>query len=270
VTEDAHPALIERATFQAAQARRRQRRTRPGQGYRQGRGAKSDYLLTGLIVCGHCGHRWQGYSQWKGRRRKDGVWPKSQYYACGGYVTKGTSVCPRSVVRKDELEAQVFEAIGEHILQYVGTPEGKGKLRQALQDALAHEMADTGELERLRRERDEALRTVNNILDNLTPTNREFADRRIAELKKAIRALDARLAELDAASAAQPDLDDLTDEMLSHMGSFEQIVSEGTVDEKRRFVRAFVQRIEIDPDSDERRIHLMQVPIGASARAPSA
>ena len=73
VTEDAYPALIDRRTFQAAQARRRERRKAVGADYRQGAGGgRSDYLLTGLIVCSHCGHHWQGYTQWKGRRRKDG------------------------------------------------------------------------------------------------------------------------------------------------------------------------------------------------------
>lgn len=31
------------------------------------------------------------------------------------------------------------------------------------------------------------------------------------------------------------------------MADFEDVVAEGTVDEKRRFIRAFVRRIEIEP-----------------------
>lgn len=48
------------------------------------------------------------------------------------------------------------------------------------------------------RGRAEALRTVNAILDNLTETNREFADVRIAELEVELKRIEPRMAELEA------------------------------------------------------------------------
>ena len=44
------------------------------------------------------------------------------------------------------------------------------------------------------------------------------------------------------------------------MGEFEKVASEGTVDEKRRFVRAFVQRIEIEPGTKDVRLVLRETP----------
>ena len=40
------------------------------------------------------------------------------------------------------------------------------------------------------------------------------------------------------------------------MESFEAVVSEGTVNEKRRFIRAFVQRIEIAAQTQQTRLLL--------------
>jgi len=52
----------------------------------------SDLLAEGVpegvvgTECAQCGHRWQGYTQWKGRSRRDGSRPKTEYYSCGGYI----------------------------------------------------------------------------------------------------------------------------------------------------------------------------------------
>jgi len=268
VTRDAHPNLIDRRTFELAQARRKERQKHYKHNYRRGHGARSNYLLTGLIVCAHCGHNWQGYTVRKGRRRKDGSQIKTEYYICSGYITKGTSVCRRSVVPRKEIEGGVFEAIRGHVRHYVRTPAGKVRLRRALARRLGAETVDPEQAERLRRERDDTLGKINGILDNITATNREFADRRIAELKKQLRRVEARLDESRLKLEKQPDLEALTDELLAYMRTLDQMVAEGTVAQKRRFIRAFVKRIDVDPDSQERRIQLMQLPLRALASAP--
>jgi len=261
VTEDAHPALIDRQTFERAETLRKKRRKHYEHNYRRGRGATSDYLLTGLIVCANCGHNWQGYTVRKGRRRKDGSQVKTKYYACGGYVSKGNSVCRRSVVRKDEIEEQVFEAIGRQVAAYVGTPDGRARLLQALEQELASiGERDAAELSRLTAERDDILRKINGILDNITETNREFADQRIAQLKEGLEHIEPRIVELEASAEPGLGLADIADELLAHMESFPEVVAEGTVDEKRRFIRAFVQRIEIDPQTQQSRLLLRDLP----------
>ncbi len=265
VTEDAHPPLIDRETFEQAQALRKKRGKAHPHVYRQGRGMHSDYLLTGLIVCANCGHNWQGYTQWKGRKRKDDTRPKTQYYACGGYVTKGNSVCRRSVIPRGAIEGQAFDAIGEHIRQYVSGGDGRARLRQALQGQLASEgQGGAVELERRRLEREGILGKIANILDNITPVNREFADRRIAELKGELTRIEPRLARLEATAQVLPDLDGLTDEVLAGTQRFDEIVAEGTVDEKRRFLRAFIHRIVIEPETRRTRLTLRDLPLAVA------
>lgn len=53
------------------------------------------------------------------------------------------------------------------------------------------------------------------------------------------------------------------DALLGYMGSFEDVVAEGTVDEKRALIRAFVKRIDIEPESRHARLSLYDLIQGA-------
>ncbi len=68
-------------------------------------------------------------------------------------------------------------------------------------------------------------------------------------LKKELRLIEPQILELEAARDTAPDLDALTDEMLAYMECFDQIAAEGTVEEKRRFARAFVSSVSVGPGS---------------------
>ena len=44
------------------------------------------------------------------------------------------------------------------------------------------------------------------------------------------------------------------------MARFDEVVAAGTVDEKRRFLRAFTRRIELDPDTGHGLVELYSLP----------
>jgi hypothetical protein len=85
-----------------------------------------------------------------------------------------------------------------------------------------------------------------------------------AELKTELERVEPRQAELKAASGAAPDLDNLTDKLLGYVGTFEDVVSQGTVDEKRAFIRAFVSRIDAEPGSCQAHVSLHGLPRAAA------
>ena len=58
----------------------------------------------------------------------------------------------------------------------------------------------------------------------------------------------------------QLDLAALTNELLAYMKTFDQVVAEETVAEKRRFIRAFVKHIDLGPSVAKRRILLVLPP----------
>ena len=52
------------------------------------------------------------------------------------------------------------------------------------------------------------------------------------------------------------DIDKVVPQLLGYMESMSELVAEGTVDEKRRFLRAFIRRVELDPKKRVGRVEL--------------
>jgi len=261
VAKGSHEAIVPRSVFRKARARRQERAGVYHTSYRRGRGAKSEYLLTGLIRCAHCGHKWQGYTQHRGRKKKDGSPLKTLYYGCGGYISKGTSVCKRSLVRTEAIEGMILGEIGKNLRNFLKEEKGRKALRSILEEMAGAQVMDVDrELEKLREKKEDLERRIFNILDNITAENREFADRRIGDLKKKLDELLLRMKELETSPGELMDLDQVTEVMLEYMKDFENVVAQGTVDEKRRFIRAFAKEIELDPESGTGRAQVFVIP----------
>ena len=248
VTKDSHAAIIPRAVFEkATQERKGRQRARPNS-YRLGRGATSGFLLSGLIVCAHCGHNWQGYTQQKRDPRQDGSKIKTRYYACGGYITKGTSVCKRSIIRKEAIEELVLDEIGRNLRAFADGDVGRKMLKKALDELCGTRSDSSKERQKLLVHRAEIEQKIYNIIDNLTSVTREFADKRVSELKAELDRIGARLEELDTVPVASGDINKLLPEFIGYLDSFREVAATGTVEEKRLLVRAFTHRVELDPE----------------------
>ncbi len=67
----------------------------------------SQYLLSGLARCGHCGKALIGLEAKSG---------KFAYYVCGTLIRKGAQSCPSRYLNARKLEELVIEKIREHVL----------------------------------------------------------------------------------------------------------------------------------------------------------
>ena len=260
-TRDRHPAVVTRDLYEQAQAKRRVRSETATGGYRHGRGAKSDFLLSGLLRCAHCGHNWQGYTVTKGKRRDDGTKVKTLYYACGGYVTKGTSICERSLIRKDMVEEFLFDEVGRSLSEFLNGDEGRQMLRKALLELMGPEANGAGERKGFLVAKADIEQKIYNIIDNTTPTTREFADKRIEQLKAELDAIERQVERVDAQAANAVDLTALEQALLDYMKRFEVVQAEGTVEEKRAFLRAFTRTVELDPETGKGRLEIYSLPM---------
>ena len=257
-----HPAIITRTRFERTQ-KRREATAKFGYAntHNVGRGARSPFLLTGLIRCARCGHKWIGYTVNKGRKRKDGSNSKTLYYACSGYVNKGKAVCERRVIRKEWLEGWIVEQIETMLKEYFGTPEGLDKIRGMAAAELDGSISDVGgELDGVESRVREVKRTVANLIDNLTAANREFVDKRIVELKRELTILESKRLELEAVGAKKVEIGRLIDQAVEMAGEFGQAFTEGTVHEKRLFLRAFLKGVELDPAAGKGRAAFVLMP----------
>jgi len=262
VHRNAHPTIITRTRFEQTQKRRK---ATAKYGYANthnvGRGARSPYLLTGLIHCTLCGHKWIGYTVNKGRRRKDGSNVKTLYYACSGYVNKGKSVCQRHVIRKDWLEEWVVGKIEKMLKEHFGTPEGLEKMRQMVEEEIESSAPQIGdELDKVEAREREIKQTITNLVENLTSTNREYVDARLVELKRELAVLESKHLELESAGAEKTKIGHVIDQTVELAGEFKTVFAEGSIEEKRLFLRAFLKKIEIDPVAGKGQAMLIVLP----------
>jgi len=212
-----------------------------------GRGAHSPFLLSGLIKCKNCGHKWLGYTV-NGKKHKDGTKSKTLYYACGGYVMKGKSVCPRHVVRKEFLEEWVIQKIEEMLKEYFGTLEGLAKVRGMIAEEIK---TSSEEIEKesafLDEETQKIKRTINNLIENISSTNKEFVDQRLVELKRELTALESKKREIEEAKNKQNEVSRMIEQAKELANDFQNAFTSGTVEQKKLFIRAFVKGITLDP-----------------------
>ena len=104
--ENFHPVIIKKEIFDKVQDKIRSRSPFvPDRKIRN-----SLYILSGLIECGHCGQKMNGYVC-KGRHGKD-----YHYYSCQTYLKKGRSECSQKNIRQKDIESAVQILLEKHAL----------------------------------------------------------------------------------------------------------------------------------------------------------
>src|SRR5262245_53473298 len=110
VVRDAHPALIDRATFDAVQQKIQAHASKP-------RGHTQEYLLTGLVSCSNCGDILIGTR----RTRKKLVGGERKTYADLLYICSGVlrqkGLCRQVSLPRDGFEQAVLRVLDEEIFR---------------------------------------------------------------------------------------------------------------------------------------------------------
>lgn len=240
---DAHPAIVAKETWYRAQELLAAK-TAPGTPKRGGRGARSNYLLTGLARCVRCGHNYQGDTH-----RRTG-W---RSYQCGGYGAGGKSICQRATVPAEPIERWVRDEMQKRIL------DGRARLfddykdfEKAIESEVSSQLrpekpAEKG-LKMIESAITERRRKLELILTGLSADNLDVANDLIRNLKREISGLEEQLRrkkELERPPLAlNPKA--IAKEAAGYLWNLKEILAQGTIDEQRRFVDYFVQGIRID------------------------
>ncbi|MCZ6688077.1 MAG: recombinase family protein [Planctomycetota bacterium] len=273
VVPDSHEAIIRRALFEKARQRREARvgsRAQRGQTPVGGwQGVRSRFILSGLLVCERCGRKYQGRTAWKGKLRIDGSRLKTFYYICGGRVRNGKTTCDASYVRQADLEDAVIRALVEHYKSFLGV-EGAAKLKSAVKEMSgSHETVLDETRMRLLDKQEQLEGQVRNLLDNLTPKNRDFVDERLEQLRKERDEIRISLEQLETLTETRTAVGDTDREAREFLQGIEFALTEGVPEEKRVVLRRCVDRIVITPDSRSLTLHVFKVPTGGT-RHPRA
>jgi site-specific DNA recombinase len=257
VSADAYAAIIDRDTFEHAHRLQRNRRTAAP--HHTGRSKNSSYLLSGKVRCKHCGHSYIGQRVNKGKPRLDGTRVQTHYYLCGGYASKGTSMCVKAPLHKETIEAAVQEAIGANVRAFA-EEGGSDLLRSVIQKALGPDPAADETRKGLERRAEDIKRRIDELIDSLTPANKEFVDVKLEALKAERDQLRDRLAELDAHRRRVGDLDAMVEDALKSVRQFEEIFAEGTLEEQKELFALMAEKVDVDPVGRIARCYIRKFP----------
>jgi DNA invertase Pin-like site-specific DNA recombinase len=260
VVPDTHAALVPRDVFDVAKALRARREgDRNLKASRGGRSKTSPFLLSGLLKCTDCGHNFQGYRVNKGQTY-GGPKVETYYYICGGYRTKGTAVCQKHLFPREMIESYVLERIGARLQEFM-VKGGRSLLEQIVKEEVEPKNGSAEEVDCVRLTRDAIRQKIDTLLDSLTPTNKEFIDEKLRNLKAERDRLEARLIALDA-PMQHVDVQSIVDDGIARLAGLGQLLAHGGPLERKTLVQAFLTRIEISPRDGKGTAHFARLPVG--------
>jgi site-specific DNA recombinase len=233
-TENACPAIVNRSTFKQVQELIGSRSfacIHP-------RRVSSQYLLSGLARCGHCGKALIGMEAKSG---------KFSYYVCSTLNKKGSGSCVARYLNSKKLESIVIDKIKNHVL----TTENLTKLAEFVSQELSYssesykEESNTIETQlidssgRLQRVYD-AIETGKISLDDLAP--------RIHELRERQLKLQTRKEGLLLLISGQKSEVASKEEVAECAASLRKLLEENSIVERKAFIRSFVKEVRVNGD----------------------
>ncbi len=242
ISEDVHEPLVSRETWDAAQRCIAKRRADAGKARPTNRS-----LLSGLMVCKRCGH---GFTTVRDRRWPGPTGEGYRSYRCCGYHRYGKGMCKAYGVPGPALDAFVLDTIKRLLL-------GDHKTTKKAIDAFVatvlapkpvtkRKKTDGRELELLNRK---IKATVAMLAD---PTFDGLDELRITltDLKNKRDALAARLKPVEQPATPAFTEKELQTWALAQFAHLDDLATRTTIDLKdRQMIEAFVQRIEVNPES---------------------
>ena len=225
------PAIIDKATFDAVQkliTGRAPKVCHP-------RITTSRFLLSGLTKCGHCGKALVGQDAKSG---------KFSYYICGSLNKKGAGACKAKYLNAPKFEALVMEKIKTLILNEEKIGELVKMVNEELNDSHASQKEQLNsikaQMEDIQSRLDalyEAIELKQFTLEDLKP--------RILWHKSTMERLMTSKDDLESQLNQDwmPEIDPGT--LRAYIEDFLALLEEGTIAEKRAFVRGFVKQLTV-------------------------
>ena len=251
-TENACPAIVDRDTFLQAQEIMKDRmpaKIHP-------RRVSSPFLLSGLAHCGYCG------KMLTGRYAKGG---KFAYYVCGTLDKKGAGSCPAKYLNTKKFEGAIIEQIKKRVL----TKENLKELVDLTNQALDSEMeSHHNELDAISRAIDDTNRRLERLYDAIETGKLDLDDLalRIKELRQRQEQLQTQRIEIEnRMSDRKVELVNL-ETMTEYIVDMQAVLREGTLVERKAFIRSFVKDICVHGDQAVITYSIPEVPENVSLR----
>ncbi len=267
VVEDCHPAIVDKALWEAAQERLSGRR--PPSIKLAGSGTRSPYLLTGdgLMKCVHCGYRFQGDTDRRNNIRR---------YMDSGYHMGGKAVCKGYLVPAEPLETWIVGEIRKRIFGNGALFANREELERAIEQALVAGRQAAGSSDKEIRELEGKIAAnrekVRLLLSKVSPEYMDMINETLGQIKAETAALEEELRALRVAARAEGivtrDFKAIARRAAGYVAQLKEVLETGSADERKRFVRAFVHEIVVD--GEKRRVKVVFYDDGGQEDSPPA
>ncbi len=182
-------------------------------------------------------------------------------------VKKWTTICRRSLSRQgprripqEGLEKLVIETVLEFYAPCL-EKDGRQKIVALVRDRLGCEHEEfAAARQRAEQEQQRVREIINNLLDNITKTNREHVDSRLKELNAQGKQLEARLEELERLACSQQDICAVVNEACEFLRGLAFTFERGLPQDKLAALRQCIHRIVIDKPSGTMRLAIRELP----------
>jgi hypothetical protein len=196
------------------------------------------------------------------RAAADGDRVKTYYYACGGYIRRGKSVCNLAAVPQLEFEDAVIRAVVGYYQRYTGE-DGRLLLGAEIRKLLGVEGDEVGQThEKLKKQREKLDATTRRLLDNITAANTSAVERRLKEIDVERVAVSAKLEALERVGLSKAEVRDLIQETSAFIAGLESMLREGPLGNRQAALRRCVSEIQFDCTSNATAV-VRPVPVAA-------
>ena len=241
--------IIPKALFDRAQE---VRASRNGP-FRTGRSVTSPYYLTGLAKCA-CGHSLHGIKQLSGKEKN---YRPYFYYTCGGFVTKGTAACKRYLVPKAIIEGPVLAALTKR-LRTMGRIDS---IRKQVESLIADHAPGGDNSKLLRRRLAEIADKRRNWEAAIEKgLNLDLAVAKLKALAKEEEAVKLEMEAVKTRRALNADVRTMSEQILANLDHMQSVLEHGSVVEIKAILRAYIGRIEYDPENNKARVGFLRMP----------
>ena len=248
VYEDAHEPLIDRVTFERVQRLMKERGEHAhAAGFLTGKAKVSRYLLSGLLQCGSCGGSMHGRTIWKGKPRKDGSRIGTSYYVCGASIAKGKAICQPIQFLQEPMDDFVMDQVGQRIAAFLGK-NGRTTLGRLVERELGAKGHDSRpEMQRLQARLEGITTKIDSVIDLAasSPDCKDLLSDRLGRLRAERQEAESRLRELELVPVRMTDPEAVVDAILAGLASARHLFENGTIEERKRVVRAFVDGLTV-------------------------
>ncbi len=169
---------------------------------------------------------------------------------------------PATIDVKSFQKSAVIDAVLDFYRAYLDKG-GRRKLAEAVKMQVNFEGKELATArQRAQAEQERIGKIIDNLLDNITPTNREYVDQRLNELKQQRQQLKIRLEELDQLSLSQAEINGIVTDSMQFLSGLEFTLRQGLPQEKLVALRQCIEEIWVNKPAGEIKLAICLVPAG--------